>query len=291
MAQKVSLYIPCYNAGKYIEKCLDSATRQTYPVAEVLLIDDGSTDDTFLKASKYNVKIIRHGNNKGLAAARNTAIMNTSGDFTASLDADCAASPEWLERLMGDFTDEKIAGVGGKLVERENIRISDRWRAVYMRQNWGKERVAEPRFLFGSNNVFRKSALTKVGLYNTAYRTNGEDYDMSLRLKSAGYRFVYEPEAVVEHLRTDTVRSVLRTHWRWTFIGTTGTNRSPVNLYNLACKTYDNFIYLFKDMLKNDIENKRLEFIPIDILSWLHHFFWDAAYYLSSKFKADGTKP
>jgi cellulose synthase/poly-beta-1,6-N-acetylglucosamine synthase-like glycosyltransferase len=296
MAQNVSLYIPCYNAGKYIEKCLDGATKQTYPISEILLIDDGSTDDTVSKALRYNVKIIRHGNNKGLAAARNTAMMNSSGFYLASLDADCVASPEWLEKLMSNFTDEKVAGVGGKLIERENTRIADRWRAVYMRQNWGDLRNADPRFLFGSNNVFRKSALMGVGGYNVIYRTNGEDHDMSLRLKSAGYRFVYEPEAVVEHLRTDTVRSVLHTHWRWTFIGTTGTRRVPDNLYNLVCKTYDNLAYLFKDMLMNDIKNGRAEFLIVDIFSWFHHFFCDAAYYLSSKLgqsqkMVSGAKP
>ena len=285
MAQKVSLYIPCYNAGKYIDRCLAGAKAQTYPVAELLVIDDGSTDDTVSRAAKYGVKIISHGNNRGLAEARNTAIMSASGDFLASLDADCVAAPEWLERLVGAFFREDVVGVGGKLVESCNKSIADRWRAVYMRQNWPDGEGKEPRFLFGSNNVFRRSALIEVGMYNTAYRTNGEDYDMSVRLKDRGYHFAYEHAAIAQHLRTDTVRSVLDTHWRWTFIGTTGTNRSPVTLYNLLCKTYDNLVYLFRDMLWNDIKNGRPGFIPLDILSWFHHIYYDAAYYISSKRK------
>jgi glycosyltransferase involved in cell wall biosynthesis len=285
MAQKVSLYIPCYNAGEYIDRCLMGATTQTYPVAEILLVDDGSGDDTVSKASKYNVRIIRHGENRGLAAARNTAVMNASGDFVASLDADCAASSEWLERLMGGFSDESVAGVGGKLLEGRRSGVADRWRAVYMRQNWGDLRSADARFLFGSNNVFRKGAVKEAGMYDARYRTNGEDYDMSMRLKARGYRLVYEPAAVVVHLRTDTARSALNTHWRWTFIGTTGTDRSPESLYNLACKTYDNLVYLFRDMLWNDIKNGRAEFIPMDIASWFHHLFRDMGYYISNKRK------
>lgn len=286
----VSLYIPCYNAGAFIDSCLEGVKRQIHSVDEVIVVDDGSTDDTVERAGRYGVKIIRHGENKGLAAARNTAVMNARSEFIASLDADCVPSPEWLGRLMQNFTDSDIAGVGGRLVERFRSCLADRWRSVYMRQNWGDERIEAARFLFGSNNVYRKEALLKTGPYNTIYRTNYEDCDMSLRVRKEGYRLIYDPSAVAEHLRTDTVRSVLNTHWRWTFIGTTGTMRIPDNLYNVACKTYDNFVYLFKDMIKNDIVHGRPEFLPLDVLSWFHHIYKDAVYYLSSKLTTGGTK-
>ena len=218
---KVSLYIPCYNAARFIDECLGGMKRQTYPVDEIMIVDDGSTDDTVAKASRYNVSIIRHGENKGLAATRNTAVTNAKNEFVASLDADCVPSPDWLERLMKNFTGERIAGVGGKLIERYASTLADRWRAVYMRQHWGSSWSDAPRFLFGSNNVFRKGALLKTGLYNVMYRSNSEDCDISLRLKEKGYILVYEPRAACEHLRADTLRSVLDTHWRWTFLGTT----------------------------------------------------------------------
>lgn len=281
--EKVSLYIPCYNAGRYIDKCLGGALRQTYSLHEVIVVDDGSTDDTAERASAHRVKLIRHETNKGLASARNTAILASSGDFIASLDADCLASATWLEDLMRRFTGPDIAGVGGKLVERYQGSLADRWRAVYMRQHWGDDGAMEPRFLFGSNNVFRKSAIIEAGMYDISCRTNGEDFDMSMRLKARGYRFAYQPQAVVEHLRKDSVRSVLDTHWRWTFIGTTGTRRVPGTIYSLFCKTYDNLVYLFRDMIAGDIKNGRAGFIPLDLLSWLHHLYRDAGYYLSSK--------
>ena len=126
---KVSLYIPCYNADKFIDEALRGVKLQTYPVDEIIVVDDGSTDDTVAKASRYNVRIIRHGENKGLAAARNTAVTNAKNEFVASLDADCVPSADWLERLMKNCTGEKIAGVGGKLIERYASTIADRWRA------------------------------------------------------------------------------------------------------------------------------------------------------------------
>ena len=281
---KVSLYIPCYNADKFIDEALRGVKLQTYPVDEIIVVDDGSTDDTVAKASRYNVRIIRHGENKGLAAARNTAVTNAKNEFVASLDADCVPSADWLERLMKNCTGEKIAGVGGKLIERHASTLADRWRAVYMRQHWGNSWSDGPRFLFGSNNVFRKDALLKAGIYNVMYRSNFEDCDISLRLKEKGYRLIYEPRAVAEHLRTDTLRSVLDTHWRWTFLGTTCA-RVPNNLYNVACKTYDNLIYLFRDMLKKDLAAGRFEFIPVDLLFLSHHFAGDIKYYLYYKFR------
>ena len=279
---RVSLYIPCYNAGKFLDESLEGALRQTYPIDEIIVVDDGSTDDTAAKALKHNVRIISHDGNKGLGAARNTALANINSEFVASLDADCVPSPDWLERLMKNFTNERIAGVGGKLVERNTSSLADRWRAVYMRQHWGDSWNGIPRFLFGSNNVFRKDALLKAGMYNTAHREGGEDYDISLRLKAKGYSLIYEPAARAEHIRTDTLRSVLRTHWRWTFFGTTD-KRVPDNLYNVACKTYDNFIYLFRDMLRKDIAAGRFDFIPVDIIFWFHHLTKDLKYYISRK--------
>ena len=67
------------------------------------MVDDGSCDKTIQIVSQYPVKIIRHKANKGLAAARNTAVKNIKTDFVASLDADCLPEPDWLLRLMNKF--------------------------------------------------------------------------------------------------------------------------------------------------------------------------------------------
>jgi len=285
--EKVSLYMPCYNADKFIDECLKGVKRQTYPIDEIIVVDDGSTDDTAARASRYGVRIICHDENKGLAAARNTGVENAKNEFVASLDADCVPSPDWLWRLMENFTGEKTAGVGGRLVERHVSSLTDRWRAVYMRQHWGDSWNDTPSFLFGSNNVFKRSALLKAGGYNVMYRSNAEDWDMSRRLKEKGYKLIYEPRAVAEHLRADTLRSCLDTHWRWTFFGTAGT-RVPDKAYNVACKTYDNLVYLFKDMLKNDLAYGRFDFIPVDVFCWFHHLTRDMSYYLLAKFKIAG---
>jgi len=232
---KVTLYVPCYNAQQYIGACLEGILKQTYPIEEILVVDDGCTDGSMEIVSQYPrfsrscgippVKIIQHEVNKGLAVARNTAIQNATGDFIASLDSDCVPEPDWLERLMENFTlfppvlggrgVENIAGVGGKLLEAHTTTVADLWRSVHLKQHWGDEKITNPDFLFGADNVYRKDALLKVGLYNEEYRTNYEDCDMFERLKKSGYTMVYEPKAIAHHQRIDDVCSVVNTFWNW----------------------------------------------------------------------------
>jgi glycosyltransferase involved in cell wall biosynthesis len=81
---KITLYIPCYNAEEYIDGVLKAAFNQTLPADEVIVVDDGSTDNTVKIASRYPVRLIRHPENRGLSASRNSAIKSSKADFVAS---------------------------------------------------------------------------------------------------------------------------------------------------------------------------------------------------------------
>lgn len=214
---RISVYVPCYNAGRYIGKCLEGILSQTLKPCEVIVVDDGSTDNTVDIASQYPVKIVRHEKNRGLAAARNTGFRNSTGEYVASFDSDCVPNPDWLEKAMRNFTDDSIGGVGGKMVESNRTSLQDYWRSVHMTQTWGDTRVVNPDFLFGADTVYRKSAVEKVGYFNERYRTNFEDVDMCNRLKKAGYTIIYDPEAFARHYLKDTRKSLLRRIWGWNF--------------------------------------------------------------------------
>lgn len=219
----VSLYIPCYNAAKYIEKCLQSILAQTYSIKEILIVDDGSTDNTLEIVKRFsNIRIVKHPENRGLGAARNTGIRELNTEFIANIDSDCVAEKDWLKQLMDNMTDTKIAGVGGKLVESNQSTTPDYWRMVHMKQHWGDEKIVNPDWLWGHSSVFRKSVLDVVNGYQEKFRTNYEDLDLSRRLREKGYTLLYEPQAVVHHLRNDTALSVLNTRWRWTALGVHG---------------------------------------------------------------------
>jgi glycosyltransferase involved in cell wall biosynthesis len=258
---KVSLYIPCFNAASYIEHCLKAVIRQTYPIEEILVIDDGSTDETVQIASQFPVEIIRHPSTKGLTVARNTALKRARYDFLASLDVDCIPEEGWLENLMRNFS-PGVAGVGGRLVESYIDRIADQWRAVHMAQEWGKIRSDSVPFLFGSNNVFRKKILLELGGYNESYRNNYEDVDISRRLRQAGYTLIYEPKALVYHARRDNLFSLFNTFWNWNFEyhREEGYYRDWEGLY---LKLKEN-IGLSNRFLEEDYSNKRSELLYLD---------------------------
>lgn len=274
---KIALYIPCFNSEKTIQACLNAVFRQVRPANDILVIDDGSTDMTVKIAKKYPVRIIKHAKNLGLAAARNSAIKNTDAKFIASLDSDCKPSKDWLKHLAKRINSSNVAGVGGRTVEANTSSVIDSWRAVHMKQHWGNSKKINPSFLFGSNTLFRRDLLLKAGSYNEKYRNNFEDVDISSRLRKKGYSLIYEPQAIVEHLRKDDLSSLLNNFWKWNFAYyiKEGFYRNPERF---AFKIKDN-IGLSNRFLEEDLKNKRYKLIYLDFLIVLHHSLRDFDYF------------
>ncbi|MCE9590109.1 MAG: glycosyltransferase family 2 protein [Planctomycetes bacterium] len=96
---RISVVIPAYNQGAYLAESLDGVLRQTYPVHEIIVVDDGSTDDTSAVLDRYRDRVttIRQSN-AGVSAARNTALDRASGNWVAFLDSDDVWEPRKLER-------------------------------------------------------------------------------------------------------------------------------------------------------------------------------------------------
>ena len=276
--KKVSVYIPCFNAEKYIERCIKSVLGQTYPIDEILIIDDGYTDKIIEKASKYSVKILRNKKNKGLAFSRNKGILKAKNEFVASIDVDIILDKKWLENIMKDFTSDKIVGVCGNLEEHYKKRTADFWRLIHMKQNWGKKRVINPRFLFGSNCVFRKKAIKDIGLYNIKYKTNYEDVDISNRLKANGYNLIYEPNAKASHLKQDSTLSILRSSWKWSLFSYSPPTSFGKLLFRFFTDIYKSLTYLIEDIV-----HFRFKLIFIDILIFPSHTIFNLKYYLKAK--------
>lgn len=276
LPEKVSLYIPCFNAAETIRSCLEAVFKQSHPLEEVIVIDDGSTDKTAAIASGYPVRLIRHMHNKGLAAARNTAIKNIDSEFIASIDADCSPEPDWLAGLMSKFSLRKIAGVGGRLLESNTSTICDYWRSTHMKQYW-KDRKIFPPFLFGSNTVFRKKILIDIGLYNETFKNNYEDVDISKRIRKTGRLLTYEPKAVVHHLKKDDIFTLLNGYWNWN-IAYYHRKRFYSNSKNFVYKLKDN-LGLANRYIEEDLASKRYRLLYLDFLLALHHSLRDFEYF------------
>jgi len=270
MGQKVSVYIPCYNVEEYLARSIEGVLRQTHGADEILIVDDGSRDGTAEVAARYAVRILRHERNRGLAAARNTALRSARNDLVAALDADCVPEPDWLEKLVVHLGDATVAAAGGRLLETVQSSAADRWRKAHMPQEWGEAPARNPRFMFGSNVVLRKSVVEEVGWYDENLRTNGEDVDLSARLRARGYSFVYDPQAGVKHLRHDTVRSVLDAYWRWWRYGVRAYSNG-IRLRSVLGHLYSvHFRTNFFGLVRQDLRSRNYGLLWLDVLALLY---------------------
>jgi glycosyltransferase involved in cell wall biosynthesis len=282
--ERISLYIPCYNAEKSINDCLQSVFNQSYKIDEILIIDDGSQDRTVEIAERYPVRIIRHKQNKGLAACRNTAFRKANNEFIASLDSDCIADPKWLTQLVNCFSDDDIAGAGGILIDRYTLSTADTWRSVHMAQHWGAELIEYPPFLYGNNTLFRKKSIEKAGFYNEKYRTNYEDLDICMRIYNCGFKLIYNPKAHVEHLRKDTIKSVLFSYWSWfyyKYMMSNQINRLSLRIAVMLGRMVE-YTEISEVFFREDFREGEYKLLPIDVLFILYCWWFELRHCIKS---------
>ncbi len=208
----VSVLIVTFNRGKIINACLESLAHQTYPRNryEVIVVDDGSTDDTAQIAEKHGVKVIRHKVNRGISVARNTALGEAKGEIVAYIDDDAVADPKWLEYLMQPFKDSGVIASGGQTFAYKTEYIAERyldaggygnpaplafgksknplWRFwIYLKSMFVAVSIAtepiEVQAVFGLNCAFRTSILRAIGGFDESL-CSAEDSEICTRLRS-----------------------------------------------------------------------------------------------------------
>jgi len=208
--RRVTLAIPCFNAAPTLGRVLRGVDRLRVPPDELLVVDDGSTDACGETARRFGARVVTHTDNRGLAAARNTALQEAQGEIVVFLDADAVPDPGLLQALTaGRYADPNLAGVGGQLLERSDGALADRWRSLFWRQTQGETPLDHAPFLVGACCSLRRRVALELGGFSARFRTNGEDVELSARLRDRGYRLAYEPRARACHLRHDGLHSLL----------------------------------------------------------------------------------
>ncbi len=210
----VTLTIPCFEAEATIGAVLAGVSSMHEQPRTVLLIDDGSSSPLTLSSSA-DCDVVVHEKNRGLSAARNTAIEACRTPLLASLDSDVVPDEHWLGNLVSALNTHPVCGVGGAMHERYTSGLGNDWRSFHMTQNWGKTSELDPKFLYGSNTLFKLDSLVAVGGYDERLRTHDEDRSMTESLYAAGENLWYEAGATCFHLRQDTWKTILRQYWRW----------------------------------------------------------------------------
>ncbi|HUB26508.1 MAG TPA: glycosyltransferase [Tepidisphaeraceae bacterium] len=213
---KITVYVPCHDNEKTVGQTLESIQRQVRPADQVLFIDDHCTDQSPAIARSLGARVVELTEGRGLAAGRNCALCNASGDVVLGVDADVVLEPPYLLELERRWNAEpEIAAIGGRLDEKFTDTPADLWRAVHMPQHHGNKELFNPRLLFGATMACRVEPVRRIGGWNEKFQTNHEDLDISNRLKEAGFKLLYLPACRALHLRRDTPESVLRGIWKW----------------------------------------------------------------------------
>ena len=266
MTEKVTFYIPTFNAQNTIELCINSVRNQTYPVDEIIIINDNSTDNTKEILSKYNDLIIINNNqNLGLGYNRNLGIQNSSNEIIASIDSDVELDKKWLENIIINLKKNKIVMCGGNMLEKYTNNKVNAWREKYYNQSWGKKDILNPAFLYGCNTILLKSYWEKTEGYDKNLKTNGEDIDFCKQLKSIGdINLYYSSDSLCYHLQDDSILSLSKRVWRYHSFGYKIKAPSKRKLVNLSIKQIRFFlIRVLKGLLKFEIKYIIISFMVL----------------------------
>jgi len=201
----VSVIVAVYNRAHEIGACLESLLALDYSPSklEIIVVDDGSNDDTRDVVSGYDVKLITQPENRGQSAARNRGVNMARGEIVAFVDSDCIADPGWLKGLVPYFQDGRNVLVGGYVASFYHESLLDRYEEVKSPLNMGEETVVgagagSDFYVPTCNMLVRRDKYVQVGGLDEQMRV-GEDVDLCWRLKEHGYRLVYVPKGVVRH--------------------------------------------------------------------------------------------
>lgn len=207
---RISVVVCSYNGARAIRDTLDGVTRLAYPNFEVIVVNDGSTDDTPRIAADYPCRLIST-ENRGLSSARNTGWRAAEGELVAYIDDDAYPDPHWLHYLAYAFMTTDCVGVGGpNLAPPGDGPIAD----CIANAPGGPVQVLlsdrEAEHIPGCNMAFRREALAAIDGFDSRYRAAGDDVDICWRLQDQGGKIRFHAGAMDWHHR----RNSIRMYWR-----------------------------------------------------------------------------
>jgi glycosyltransferase involved in cell wall biosynthesis len=189
----ISVIIPAYNSERFVRRCLESVYAQTLQPDEIILVDDGSTDNTAERAEELGAQVIRRKNG-GPSAARNRGIECATSEWIALLDADDSWSPQKLERQMACVRPETVLVYTGIHMFDER---GAREKRLATDGVTAKEMLRYCNPILPSSVLLRRDAILRVGGFREDNR-GCEDWDMWVRLKNWG-AFIGLPDALTNY--------------------------------------------------------------------------------------------
>ena len=204
-----SVVICTYNGSRTLRTTLEAMQRIEYSRMEVIVVDDGSSDDSAAIAKEFDVRLVRTAN-RGLSNARNVGAAAASGDIVAYLDDDAWPDPHWLQYLADTFERTGCGAAGGPNVPPPAGVVAE----SVAHSPGGPIHVlvsdSEAEHIPGCNFAILTDVLDALGGFDPQFRAAGDDVDLCWRLQDGGYRIGFNPAAMVWHHRRTSVGAYLR---------------------------------------------------------------------------------
>jgi poly-beta-1,6-N-acetyl-D-glucosamine synthase len=238
----VSIIVPAYNEGKVIGHCIESILASDYQNFEIILVDDGSKDDTFEVMQRYKnvtgVQVCTKPNG-GKATALNEGYRRSKGEILLFVDADGIFTPGTIDEMLKAFTSLKVGAVCGNDAPVNLDRLLTQLMCLQTHVGTGfvRRALAELNCLpivSGNSGAFRRSVLEQVGIVQStplytdlmqAWETNrtgpfrdgfiGEDLELTWRVHRAGYQVKFAPKAFVMAEVPSTIKGLWKQRVRW----------------------------------------------------------------------------
>jgi GT2 family glycosyltransferase len=223
-AAAVSVIVVNWNRAALLRSCLESLRQQSGVNFEIIIVDNGSTDDSleavkdFKKTSTIPLRLIKNERNFGFCAANNQGIAAARGELIALLNNDAEADPGWLQAMSAELQARPDFGmIASKILVYEDPRKIDKaGHLIYLDgQNRGRgtgeidsgqyDRIEEVLWPDGCAALYRKSMLDDIGGFDEDLFAYGDDAELGLRARIAGWGCLYVPHAVVRHHRASTL--------------------------------------------------------------------------------------
>jgi len=211
----VSIIVPNLNGLRFLKKSIPSLMQTNYPNFEIIVVDNGSTDESvsFLRRKYPSVHVLGLRSNRGVSFAYNAGVAVASGRFISFLNNDMEFDPNWLLPLVSMLqTDDRAAGCDSKYLsyyERERIdgsggagRFIDKYgnNKSRGRGEYDKGQFDMPQEVFYGTSLFRKDLVEKVGGFDESFFAYYDETDLCWRLHRMGYSIIYVPESVIYHI-------------------------------------------------------------------------------------------
>ena len=264
MVLSVSVVLCAYNRKHDVTECIDSILKQDYPDFDIWVVDDASTDGTyeFLKerfGKNKKLHLIRNVTEMGNTRSRNMVMRQSRGEIIASTDDDCIVHQNWIANLVKVFEESPNIGlVTGKVLPIFYGKVP-KWLEppIYpilaIRTENQRTETLNP---YGCNMAVRRSVMKKINFLNEDITRkhgglySGEDTDLGIRVRAAGYRVVYTPHAVVEHKMFP--ERISKEHFirRALYFGMSEEVYAGSNMWKLLDGAANIIIFLFKFIVK-----------------------------------------